>query len=75
MRETIGLVLGGLLVGLPLVFATTRLIGRFLFGLAPEDPRTIALAALVMLVAAAFAGYIPARRASSVDPMVALRSE
>jgi predicted permease len=75
MRETVALVLGGLVVGLPLVFAATHLIGRLLFGLAPSDPRTIALATMAMLAAAAAAGYIPARRASSVDPMVALRYE
>jgi predicted permease len=75
LRETAALVLGGILVGLPLTFAATRLIGKLLFGVTPTDPATIAVAVFTLLLAAAVAGYLPARRASSVDPMVALRYE
>ena len=53
----------------------TRLTEGLLFGLTPNDPLTITLATLVMIVIAALAGYLPARRAARVDPMVALRSE
>jgi ABC-type antimicrobial peptide transport system permease subunit len=53
----------------------TSLGSSLLFGLSPADPVSICVAVLVMLVVAAVAGYIPARRATRVDPMVALRYE
>jgi putative ABC transport system permease protein len=75
LRETVGLVIGGIVVGLPVTIAGTRLIEKLLFGLTPADPLTMALAILVMLIVALAAGYLPARRASSIDPMIALRYE
>jgi ABC-type antimicrobial peptide transport system permease subunit len=65
----------GMVIGLGAALATTRLIATLLFELSPYDPLTIATAALLMTVVAAFAGYLPARRASRVDPMTALRFE
>lgn len=65
----------GVVIGLSAALATTRLVSSLLFGLAPNDPATIGLAALVLLAVAAVAGYLPARRAARVDPMVALRHE
>jgi ABC-type antimicrobial peptide transport system permease subunit len=53
----------------------TRLLSSLLFGLTPSDPMTISLAVVMMIAVAALAGYLPARRASQVDPMVALRCE
>jgi ABC-type antimicrobial peptide transport system permease subunit len=65
----------GMAIGLGAALATTRLISNLLFELSPYDPSTIAAAALLMAVVAALAGYLPARRASRVDPMTALRCE
>lgn len=75
MRHAFLLVLAGLAVGVPAALAVARLLRRFLFGLDPMDPVTLAAAALVMLAVAALSAYLPARRASRVDPMAALRSE
>ena len=75
LRETMLLVAIGLSIGLPAALASTRLIRNQLFGLKPTDPFTISLATLVLVLVAVFAGYLPARRASRVDPMVALRYE
>jgi len=75
LAETIGLVLAGLVVGVPLAVAAGRLIRSQLFGLSPADPLTLGLAAGVLTLMAAIAGYLPARRAMKVDPSVALRYE
>ena len=75
MRETMLMVMMGLAIGLAAALATTRLISSFLFGLTPTDTLTICLAMLLMTIVAALAGYVPARRASRVDPNVALRCE
>jgi predicted permease len=75
MKEITLLVAIGMAIGLGAALATTRLIATLLFGLEPNDPATIAAAALLMTVVAAIAGYLPARRASRVDPMTALRCE
>ena len=65
----------GLAIAIPIAWATSRLMESFLFGTKPNDPRTIAAAAVILLVAAVIAGYGPARRASRVDPMTTLRHE
>ena len=75
MKETMLTVAIGMAIGLCAALATTRLISNLLFELSPYDPATIAAAALLMTVVAALAGYLPARRASRVDPMTALRCE
>jgi predicted permease len=75
MRESAILVAFGLPTGALLALASTRLIRNQLFGLSPSDPFTIVLAASVLAGIAMIAGYIPARRAMKVDPMVALRYE
>jgi predicted permease len=74
-RETLLLASIGVVIGLPVALAATRLIKGLLFGLGANDPLTIALAVFVMLTIAALAGYLPARRAAGVDPMNALRHE
>ena len=75
LRESIILVVIGLALGLGAALLTTKTAGSLLFGLKPNDPITIALASSVLLAVAVFAGYLPARRASRVDPMTALREE
>jgi len=56
-------------------FGVTRLLASQLHGVPPTDPLSYAVAAIVLCAAAAFASWLPARRAARVDPMVALRSE
>jgi len=75
MRESLTLAALGVAIGIPVSLAAARVIESVLYGLKTTDPGTIALAALVMIAVAALAAYLPARRASKVDPMVALRYE
>src|SRR5207237_4884568 len=75
MRESMILVLAGVGIGLTLALAAGRLVTSLLFGLAATDTFTMVLAMTVMVLVSALAGYLPARRASRVDPMVALRYE
>jgi predicted permease len=75
MRKVLVLVALGVCAGVPAALAATRLISSYLFGLKPTDPLTIFLCSLLMLAIATLAGYLPARRAASVDPLVALRYE
>jgi predicted permease len=73
--RTVILVLAGIAVGVPVALASGRLISAKLFGVTSHDPFTIMGAAMLMLVVAALAGWVPAWRASRVDPMIALRYE
>ena len=65
----------GVALGLPVVFGATRFASTLLFGLTPTDPLSLSVAALLLFAVAFVAGYIPARRATRVDPLVALRYE
>jgi len=75
MRETLVMLAAGATVGLPAALAAARLIKSQLFGLDPSDPSTVACAAVVLFGAGALAGFLPAWRAASVEPTLALRSE
>jgi predicted permease len=75
LKETLLLVVIGLAIGVPAALAASRLIRSELYGLNADDPATVVVAGLLMACIAALAGYLPARRASRVDPMIALRHE
>jgi predicted permease len=75
LRESLALAGLGLLLGVPMALAGTRVLQSMLFGLAARDPATLTGAAAATLVLAVAAGVIPARRASRVDPLVALRAD
>jgi predicted permease len=75
LRETLTLALLGIAIGIPSALAATRLIASMLFGLTSSDVPTIVAVSMLLLVVALFAGYLPARRASAIDPIVALRTE
>jgi predicted permease len=75
MREIAVLVLAGIAVGLPVTLAGQRLVGDMLYGLKGTDPFSIAGAVFLLSSAALVAGYIPARRASRINPLLALRYE
>jgi putative ABC transport system permease protein len=75
LRETLLLAFAGLAVGVPGALVAARLLGHLLFGVSANDPVTLAAVAATLATVAALAGYLPARRAMRVDPMVALRYE
>jgi predicted permease len=75
MREVLVLVAIGIAIGVPAALLSSRLVNRMLFGLHGNDPFSLLAAVFVLLLIAALAGYLPAQRASRVDPMIALRCE
>jgi len=75
LRETLLLVLIGIAVGVPAALGVARLVRSMLFGLGLVDPIVIVSSAALLALVAALAGFLPARRASRVDPMIALRYE
>jgi putative ABC transport system permease protein len=75
LRQGLLTAAAGVVFGIAIARATTRVMGSLLFGLSPSDPLTFAGVAVVLVGVAMLACYVPARRASRVDPMVALRYE
>lgn len=75
LREALTLALAGIALGVPCALAASRLIANMLFGISPGDLPTIAFVSLLLLVVALLASYLPARRASLIDPILALRTE
>lgn len=75
LGETMKLVLAGVVVGVPAALAASRLLSSILFGLKATDPVSLSAVVALLSLVALLAGLIPARRATKVDPMVALRYE
>ena len=75
LMEALVLAGGGIVVGLPLAIVTTRYAATEFEGVIPDDPLTMIIAVGALLLAALVAGFLPARRASRLDPMAALRTE
>jgi len=75
LRRVLILAAAGLAISVPAALSASQLVKSFLFETQPNDPGTLALAGVVLLSAAILAGYAPARRASRIDPLAALRHE
>ena len=75
LRRVLLLAAVGLALCVPAALSASQLVKSFLFDTQPNDPGTLALAGVVLLSTAILAGYAPARRASRIDPLAALRHE
>jgi ABC-type antimicrobial peptide transport system permease subunit len=75
VSQGLGLVAAGLAIGLAGSFALTRVMGGLLYGVAPTDPLTFATVGVLLALVAVAASYLPARRATRIDPILALRAE
>ena len=75
VRQAFGLTCLGLAIGLAASVALGRVLSALLFGVTPSDPTTLVAVGLLFLTVSVMASYVPAYRASRVDPMTALRYE
>jgi macrolide transport system ATP-binding/permease protein len=75
LRQVLVLAAVGLAVGLPMALGTSRLVQSFLFGMKANDPLALTSAVGILMGAVMLAGYVPARKASRIDPVTALRDE
>jgi ABC-type antimicrobial peptide transport system permease subunit len=75
LREVAVMLSAGIVIGLPVAIGLSRFVESQLYGLSPTDPATLVLASTLLSGVAMLAGYVPARRATRVDPMLALRYE
>jgi len=75
LREGIKLAILGTVIGVIAALGLMRLLANLLFGVSPSDPATFAAVAILLTSVAVAACYVPARRATKVDPIVALRYE
>jgi len=75
LREVCILIMVGLAISIPVALASSKFLQSFLFNMKSNDPMTLGLAVAILLIAAMAAGTLPARRASRIDPMTALRHE
>jgi macrolide transport system ATP-binding/permease protein len=75
LRQVLILAAVGLAIGLPTALAASRFVESFLFGIKANDPLAMTLAVASLMLATLLAGYIPARKASRIDPVTAIRHE
>ncbi len=75
LRQAVVLAVLGVVAGIPLALWGGRYVSTLLFGLAPWDPATIGVTALLLIAVASLAGYLPARRAALTVPAVALKQD
>ena len=75
ISDSVRLIAIGIAIGLPVALGMSRLVSKMLFGLSPSDPISLTAAIVIVVGIALLAAYLPARRATKVDPMVALRYE
>jgi ABC-type antimicrobial peptide transport system permease subunit len=75
LREVVLMSAVGLAIGVPAALASSKVVESFLFGMKPNDPLALTGSVVTLLSAAILAGYLPARHASRIDPMIALRHE
>jgi ABC-type antimicrobial peptide transport system permease subunit len=75
LKDAAWLVLAGMGIGIPAALASSRLISSMVYGVSGNDPHIVLVSCLILLSVATLAGYIPARRAARIEPMLALRSE
>jgi putative ABC transport system permease protein len=75
LSDSLRLIAMGVAIGLPAALGLSRLVSKMLFNLSPADPASLAVALVIVVGIALLAAYLPARRATKVDPMVALRHE
>jgi predicted permease len=75
LRQVLVLAIAGLMIGLPTALGASKLVQSFLFGMKADDPLALTAAVAILMAAVALAGYVPARRASRIDPVSAIRYE
>jgi len=75
LREAVLLIVAGMALALPLAIALSRFVRSELYGIQPDDPISMATAALLLSAISLVAGFVPARRAASADPLEVLRYE
>jgi len=75
LREVLGLAAVGLTIGASTALATSKFVESFLYGIRHNDPRALTVAVVTLVGAALLAGYVPALKASRIDPMTAIRHE